>query len=197
MFRDAVVAVLRHRSEIDVVAVVENGSEALAEIRSSRPDVAVLDIQMAGIDGVSVTRTIVRESLPTRTLLLTGHHDAATVSDALAAGAGGFLAKDAEPEEIGDAVLAIARGETALSATVEQELTRGGGTPARPAGPGLSEREHEVLVRVAQGMAAPEIARELGLGTPTVRTHLQNLYGKLEVSDRAAAVAEAIRRGLL
>ena len=139
-----------------------------------------------------------RDRLGTRVILLSAHVGSEVVYQAVAAGASGYLSKEAEAGQICDAVVAVARGETVLAPQIQAalagEIQRHADLRERPA---LSEREREVLVRIADGLSAPEIGAQLHLSPATVKTHLQSLYDKLGVSERAAAVAEAMRRGLL
>lgn len=197
VYRDGVVSALRHRAEIDLAGQASGGREALEMIRELLPDVALLDFQLPDLAGLSVARAVRRDGLPTQVLFLSAFFDRGVVQDALAAGATGFLSKNTGALEIGDAVLAVGRGETVLGRDVQaalaSEIRRGGARMD----PGLSERELEVLRLVASGLSAPEIARRLHLGTTTVKTHLQRVYEKLGASDRATAVAEAMRRDLL
>jgi two-component system nitrate/nitrite response regulator NarL len=197
MYREGVVSVLRRRAEIASVAEAGSGREALAAIARAEPDVALLDIQMADLDGVQVARVIERDARSTRTLFLSAYYDQEIVYRALAAGAAGYLSKDARGNEIADAVVAVARGETVLGRDIQAAVAQRIRQTAEPTGPSLSAREREVLELVASGLSSPEVARQLHLSTTTVKTHLQRLYEKLGVGDRAAAVAEAMRQHLL
>jgi two-component system nitrate/nitrite response regulator NarL len=197
MYREGVVSVLRRRAEIESVAEAASGREALAAIARAEPDVALLDIQMADLDGVQVARVIERESRSTRTLFLSAYYDQEIVYKALAAGAAGYLSKDARGNEIADAVVAVARGETVLGRDIQAAVAQRIRQTAERTGPSLSAREREVLELIATGLSSPEVARRLNLSTTTVKTHLQRLYEKLGVGDRAAAVAEAMRQHLL
>ncbi len=197
MYREGVVSVLRRRAEIDAVAEAGSGREALAAIARAEPDVALLDIQMADLDGVQVARVIERESRSTRTLFLSAYYDQEIVYKALAAGAAGYLSKDARGNEIADAVVAVARGETVLGRDIQAAVAQRIHQTAERTGPNLSARERQVLTLVANGLSSPEVARRLNLSTTTVKTHLQRVYEKLGVGDRAAAVAEAMRQHLL
>jgi two-component system nitrate/nitrite response regulator NarL len=197
MYREGVVSVLRRRAEIGSVGEAASGREALEAIGRLQPDVALLDIQMADLDGVQVARVISRESLPTRALFLSAYFDQEIVYRALAAGAAGYLSKDARGNEIADAVVAVARGETVLGRDIQAAVAQRIRQTAERTGPVLTRREREVLQLISSGLSAPEAARRLNLSTTTVKTHLQRVYEKLGVSDRAAAVAEAMRRQLL
>lgn len=197
LFREAVVRAIRERPEFELVGEAADGTEALAAIRELRPDVAVLDVKMPGLDGTQVLSAVRRDELPTRVILLSAYLDGAVAFEAMAAGAAAFLSKDADRRRIGDTIAAVSRGETVLGPEVQSGLAaeiRLRGAKDRPA---LSDREREVLGHIAEGRSAPQIAALLFLSTATVKSHLQSLYEKLGVSDRAAAVAEAMRRGLL
>lgn len=180
-----------------VVAQAENGREALEAIREHEPDVAVIDYRLPELDGSQIANAVTRDGLPTRVLILSAFSDSALVYRAIEQGASGYLPKEARQVEILDAVLACARGETvvppALATGLADELRR----HAAGHGPLLTERESQVLTLMAQGMSVPAIANELVIGATTVKTHVGHLYEKLGVSDRAAAVAEAMRRGLI
>lgn len=196
LYRQALVATIEQHDELEIVAEVDDGERALAEIRRLVPDVAVLDMQMPGLKGSDVVRELVELHLPTRVLLLSAHGDSATVYGALGAGAAGYMLKGASAAAIGRAVVDVSRGEVVLGAEVQAGVAREI-HERENAGPKLTARELEILVLTADGHSAPAIAARLFLGTSTVKTHLQGLYMKLGVSDRAAAVAEAMRRGLL
>jgi two-component system nitrate/nitrite response regulator NarL len=196
-FRDGVRRGLAEDGRIEVVAEAADGREAIDVIERERPDVALVDFQMPGVDGTGVVRAVVREELPTRVLLLSAHTDSAIVFDALQEGAAGYLGKHARRSEIIEAVLKAARGETVVPADVASGLVGEIRLRAQPNAPVLSERERQVLHAFARGASVPQVAAELMIGVSTVKTHTQRLYEKLGVSDRAAAVAEGMRRGLL
>jgi two-component system nitrate/nitrite response regulator NarL len=197
LYRRALVEALRGRGDIRLVGEASDGREALAMIQSERPHVAIVDVRMPGLDGMEVLNAVVRDGLSTRILLLSAQAEDAVAYRAIEAGAPGFLLKDAGADEISDAVEALGRGETAFAPGVQAGIAREIRLRRRDDRPALSPREREVLGMTAQGLSAPDIAERLTLSPTTVRTHLQNLYDKLGVSDRAAAVAEAMRRGLL
>lgn len=197
LFREAVVRAIRERPEFELVGEAADGRQALAAIRELAPDVAVLDVKMPGLDGLEVLNAVRRDALRTRVILLSAYLDGAVAFEAIAAGASAYLSKDADRRRIADTIAAVGRGETVLGPEVQAGLAaeiRLRGAKERP---GLSEREREVLAHIAEGRSAPQIAELLFLSPATVKSHLQSLYEKLGVSDRAAAVAEAMRRGLL
>ncbi|WP_111766070.1 response regulator [Nakamurella deserti] len=196
-FRDGVTRGLLQSGIVDVVAQAEDGRQALELIRRHRPQVALVDYQMPDMDGLDVLHAVVRDALPTRVLLLSAATDSAVVYRALEEGAAGYLSKDARRAEIVDAVRQAARGDIVVPPALAAGLAGQIRLRATSSAPVLSEREREVLVGFAQGKSIPAIAGELYLAPSTVKTHTQRLYEKLGVSDRAAAVAEAMRRGLL
>jgi two-component system, NarL family, nitrate/nitrite response regulator NarL len=186
LFRSALVDALKRRPDIELVGEAADGQQALDLARGLCPDVVLMDARMPTLDGVEVLRSVVHEQIPTRVLMLSSEASAAVVSEAMAIGAAGYLAKTADAEEIGNAVSAVGRGHT---------LT--GDAPPPPNGPALTARESEILALAAEGQSGPQIGRELEVSPATVKTHLKNISEKLGVTDRAAAVAEGIRRGLV
>ena len=198
IYREGLARAIKERAELNLVAEAENGREALALIREHRPDVAVLDVRMPDLDGPQVMRTLRREELDVAVLFLSAGADGGTSYGVVADGARGYLSKKAGRREICEAISRVARGETVLAAEVQSGLASEiGRRQALSEGPELTEREREILRLVADGLSAPEIGREIHLSPTTVKGHLHTLYEKLGVSDRAAAVAEAMRRGLL
>ncbi|WP_072689899.1 response regulator [Rhodococcus marinonascens] len=197
IFRDGVVRALLATGDVDVVAEADDGAAALKFIRELVPDVALLDYRMPELDGSQVAEAVKREELATRVLLLSAHDESAIVYHALQVGAAGFLPKESTRAEIVKAVRDCAEGEVVLPASLAVGLAGEVRRRSEPTGPVLSGREEEVLALIASGLSIPMMASELYLAPSTVKTHVQRLYEKLGVSDRAAAVAEAMRRGLL
>jgi two-component system nitrate/nitrite response regulator NarL len=152
---------------------------------------------MPGMDGGQVAAAVLREELPTRVLLVSANNDPAIVYHALQQGAAGYLPKESSRSEIVNAVLECARGRDVVAPDLASGLAAEIRRRAEPSGPTLSVREREVLGMIANGASIPAIAKQLFLAPSTVKTHVQRLYEKLGVGDRAAAVAEAMRRGLL
>ncbi|MFF4160440.1 response regulator [Streptomyces sp. NPDC001678] len=189
-YREGVVRGLRVDSRIDVRAEAEDGVAALTAIRDLVPHVALVDYRLPKMDGVAVIHAVVEDGLPTRVVLLSAATDAAVVYRALREGAAGHLAKDAKRPEFVEAVLAAADGRPVPPET-------GPRPHAGEEAPALSDRERQVLLGFAEGKGIPQIAAELRLAANTVKSVTQRLYEKLGVPDRAAAVAEAVRRGLL
>ena len=197
LFRDGLVRALTSSGVVEVVAEAADGVTALALIKTHLPDVALLDYRMPGMDGAKVAAAVRRDDLPTRVLLLSAHDESAIVFHALEEGAAGFLPKESTKNEIVRGVLDCANGRDvvspALAAGLAAEIRRRGEAQT----PALTPREAEVLNFIAQGLNIPAIAAELFLAPSTVKSHVQRLYEKLGVGDRAAAVAAAMRRGLL
>ncbi|HEU5423046.1 MAG TPA: response regulator transcription factor [Nitrolancea sp.] len=197
MFLRGIVQEVKLRPELELVGQATNGRQALADLRSLQPDVALIDMRIPGLSGLEVLAAARRDALKTRVVFLSAHLDGDLVYRAIASGASGYLSKEADRDQILDAVTAVARGQVVLAPEGQTGLAgevRRREVVERPI---LTPREREVLVMTADGLTAPEIAQRLQLGVATVRSHLQNVYEKLEVSDRAAAVAEAMRAGLL
>lgn len=197
MFLSGVRALLAAEEDMQVLAAATTGAQALAYATEHRPDVAVLDVSMPDGDGLTVTGRMRAAGLPTRVLILTMYDDNENVLAALRAGAYGYALKGADGEQIVAAVRAVARGEAVFGAGVAAQLLS---LVARAAAtspfPQLTEREHEVLTLMAQGMENPAIARRLGVSGKTVRNHVSNVLAKLHVADRTAAITRARQAGL-
>jgi two-component system nitrate/nitrite response regulator NarL len=197
LFREGVVRALSSSGSVDVIGEADDGTTALELIKNHRPDVALLDYRMPGMNGAEVAAAARRDELPTRVLLISAHNEAAIVYQALQQGAAGFLPKESTRTEIVNAVLDCAKGRDVVSPALVAGLAGEIRRRAEPTAPVLSAREREVLNRIARGQSIPAIAADLYLAASTVKTHVQRLYEKLGVSDRAAAVAEAMRQRLL
>ena len=194
MVRDGIRALLTSDPEFEVVGEASDGQEAVSRTEVFGPDVVLMDLRMPVLDGVSATREIVARELGARVLILTTYDTEGDVLPAIEAGATGYLLKDATRDELVRAVRAAASGESVLSPPVARRLL---GQVRRPSHDTLSEREFEVLVLVSRGNSNRDVAADLFISEATVKTHLLHIYAKLEVNDRAAAVAEAYERGLL
>jgi two-component system nitrate/nitrite response regulator NarL len=198
IYREGIVRAVNERADLELVAEAAEGNEALEEIRRLRPDVAVLDIRMPGLDGTQVLGKIRGEGIDASVLFLSAFLEPELAYRTVAAGARGYLSKEASRQEICDAIATVARGETAFAPEVEEGLRsaveRRGLVAVVPE---LTPREQQVLRLIADGATVADIAERVHIGAATVKTHLRTLYDKLGVSDRAAAVAEAMRRGLL
>ncbi len=180
----------------EVVGEAGDGEEAVALAESTRPDVVLMDLRMRGVDGAGAIRRLADVGNPARVLVLTTYDSDADVVPALEAGATGYLLKDTPRDELRRAVRAAHRGETVLAPSVTSRLVGQLRNPPRPT-EALSDRELEVLRLIAEGETNRGAAARLFISEATVKTHLIHIYAKLEVNDRAAAVARAFERGLL
>lgn len=197
VFRAGLRGLLDAEPDLTVLTVVGSGEGAVQAATEHRPDVAVLDVNMPGGDGLWASTRIRSAGLPTRVLILTMYDDDENVLAALRAGAYGYTLKGAEPEEILAAVRAVARGEAVFGAGVAaQMLSHFARTAATSPFPQLTQREHEVLRLIARGCDNPTVARRLGLSGKTVRNHVSNIFTKLQVVDRSAAIIRAREAGL-
>jgi two-component system nitrate/nitrite response regulator NarL len=197
LYREAVARAIRRQPHFELVGELGDGREALEAIERLRPDVAVLDRRLPSLDGPRILNAVIRDELPTRIVFLSSTVKADAAYRAVADGAAGYLSKDADAEEILEAIRAAARGQTFLAPEIQTGIAAEIRLRAKEERPLLSPREREILRLIARGRSAPEIARDLHLAPATVKTHLLHIYDKLGVSERAAAVAEAMRRGLL
>jgi len=197
VFREAVVRAIRERPELELVGSSGDGGEALEALRELVPKVALLDYRLPIRDGLEILAALRQARLPTRVVILTGDGTSDAIYDAMTLGAAGFLTKQSTIAEICDAIVAAADGDTVLAPSVQAGLVSE--LRARELGErtSLTARELEVLRLVAEGLTSPQIAERLQIRRSTVKTHVQNVFEKLGVSDRAAAVATGMRRGLV
>ncbi len=198
LFREAIERAVRERPELELIGSAADGRTALEQIRELTPRVAVLDLRLPGLDGLQILNALTRDGLPTRVIFLSATGDPEVVFRAVQGGAAGYFSKEADRSAIVDAITAVARGRTMIDPALhdgvfDQVRIRGTGTDR----PILTAREREVLGLMAEGLSGRQIAERLIVALPTVKTHQARLYEKLGVSERAAAVAEAMRRGLL
>jgi DNA-binding NarL/FixJ family response regulator len=203
LVREGLCLMLGLAEGIEVVGVAEDGEQAVAAVLASSPDVALLDLRMPRVDGVEATRRITAQAPDVQIVVLTTYADDSSVMSALRAGARGYLTKDASSEEIQHAIRDAARGRTRLDPAIQERLVElvtgtpaGQSGPAAPVGAPLTDRETEVLRLMADSLPNRAIARRLFVTEATVKTHVNNIFGKLGVGDRAAAVAWAFRSGI-
>ncbi len=199
--RQGVRQFLEADSGITIIAEAVDGSEALRLIRERRPQVAVLDIQMPGLSGIEVTRTVRSERLPVGVLILTAFDDDPYVQAVLQAGANGYVLKTAEAHELIEAVKAVNEGRSVLDPAIARKLlTRiarpAAGTPAIT-GQNLTERELEVLRLAARGYTNKAIGAQLQISDRTVQGHLAKIYDKLRATSRTEAVMRGVSLGLV
>ena len=191
MVRRGLVELLSAAEGIEVVGQAANGREALEQVAVLHPDVVLMDLQMPEMDGVTATRGVVAES-GAQVLVLTSFSDTDRIVDALDAGAVGYMLKDAEPEDLIEAVRAVARGDSPLHPRVARQLLTARST-RKPIDQELTTREREVLLLVRDGLANKQIARRLGISERTVKAHLTSVFATIGVVDRTAAALWAER----
>ena len=204
LFREGLRTLLSVQADFEVVGEAGNGEEAIRLARSLLPSVVLMDLQMPVLDGVAATRRLRAEQPVCRIIVLTTFDDDEMVFDGLRAGAVGYLLKDAPSEKLAEAIRVAARGETFLqpsvAAKVVAEFARLSRKTARTQDPlieALSERELEILRLIAQGASNREIAGALFLAEGTIKNHVTNILGKLEVRDRTQAALKAKDTGLI
>ena len=197
LYRAGLVDAIAERPDLELLAECGGGRDALVQILARRPDVALLDMRMRDLDGMAVLEELVRSGSRTRVVFLSAYEEGEVVHGALTAGATGYLSKETDRTEICDAVVAAVDGDVVVSPTLPAVLVEYLHRRSDSSKPRLGGREHEVMRLTAEGLSAPEIAETLGIGATTVKTHLQRVYRKLDVTDRAAMVAKALRLGLL
>ncbi len=200
IFRAGLRPLLAAQGDLQVVAEADDGLAALALAREKRPDVAVLDITMPGMNGIEVTRHLAREAPDVRVVILSMHSDRRYVLEALRAGARGYLLKDAGFEELLVALRAVAAGRLHLGEAVGEQVIRDYLSLAGERQDGvfavLTGREREVLQLLAEGQSTKEIADRLALSVKTVETHRKAVMDKLEIHSIAELTKYAIREGL-
>jgi two-component system NarL family response regulator len=189
--RQGLVALLAMQDDLEVVAEAGDGESALALFHQQRPDVTLVDLRLPGRDGVEVIRTLRAGAARGRFLVLTTYDGENDISHALRAGASGYLLKGASATEVTDAIRAIAAGRRYVPVELAERVL------PRPDAERLTDREVEVLHRIARGLGNVDIGAELGISERTVKGHVNNLLGKLGVTDRTKALVVAIRRGLV
>ncbi|MFF3690463.1 response regulator [Streptomyces sp. NPDC002187] len=198
--REGIVMLLGLLPGIQVVGSARDGEEAFALVAELAPDVVLMDLRMPRCDGVEATRRIRREHPATQVVVLTTYADDDSLFPALRAGARGYLTKDADGDEISRAIRDVVAGRAGLSPVVQQRLLEQVTAQTEPAAPrlpdGLTAREGEVLTLIAEGLSNADIARSLQISTATVKTHINNLFAKAGLHDRAQAVRYAYREGL-
>jgi DNA-binding NarL/FixJ family response regulator len=203
LVREGFRLILEAQADIEVVGEAANGREAVEQVALRKPDVVLMDIRMPGMDGIEATRRILAREPAPQVLILTTFDLDEYVYRALSAGASGFLLKNAPPGELADAVRTVARGEALLAPEVVRRLVERFVTQPPPTeGPPaelaeLTERELEVLRLIARGRSNAEIADELVLSGATVKTHINRIFGKLGLRERAQAVVLAYETGLV
>ena len=189
--REGLVALLQAHEDFQVVAEAGDGEAALALFRQHAPDVTLIDLRMPKKDGVEVIRTLRAELPESRFLVLTTYDSEDDISRALKAGASGYLLKGTNRTTMRDAIRLVHNGRRFIPPEIAERVLPG------PAAEELTEREVEVLRRIAEGLSNREIGEQLGISESTVKTHVNRLLGKLGVTDRTKALVLALKRGLV
>jgi two-component system nitrate/nitrite response regulator NarL len=198
LFLEGIGMLVDRLDSVELVGRCDSGEAGIEALTAAAPDLVVLDFQLGDMTGLDVLNHINEAGLKTRVLFVSGRLQADDAYCLVETGASGVIEKDATFDEIADAIQRVARGETVLSPRVQSAVMAGvrerrDRAPIIP----LSDRELAILNGLSRGLTAPAIAQELGLSASTIKSYLQRLYEKLGVSDRAAAVAEGMRRGLI
>jgi DNA-binding NarL/FixJ family response regulator len=189
--REGLVALLQAHEDFQVVAEAGDGEAALVLFRQHAPDVTLIDLRMPRKDGVEVIRTLRAEVPGSRFLVLTTYDSEDDISRALKAGASGYLLKGTNRTTMRDAIRLVHNGRRFIPPEIAERVLPG------PAAEELTEREVEVLRRIAEGLSNREIGEQLGISESTVKTHVNRLLGKLGVTDRTKALVLALKRGLV
>ena len=197
IFRSGIKFSLVAYDEIELVGEAYSGEESLKLCDQLQPDVILMDMRMGGQDGISATRAIKEKYPQIQILMLTTFHDKTLVQQAIKAGAVGYVLKGISTEELVDAIRSAARGQTTLSAEVTQVLIRDDNKPTEKPNYGITPRQEEVLVLLVEGLSNVEIAERLVISRHTARYYVSEILRKLNVSNRAEAVAVAIKEGLV
>lgn len=192
-------ALLKAYPEIQVVGQASTGTDAVQRIKALQPDVVLLDLGLPGIDGIEVTRQVKQFRHETEVLIFTIFDDEEKVLAAIHAGASGYLLKGMEADKIVESILEVSKGGSVVQPQLARRLLRHFTRPPVEQDPraALSPRELEILQLIAKGLSNPQVAQTLGLSRATVRTHLEHIYAKLDVSNRTEAVTEGIKKGLI
>ncbi|MBJ7458565.1 MAG: response regulator transcription factor [Thermoleophilaceae bacterium] len=195
-FRDGLRLMLEASGTVEVVGEAANGTEAIEQSEALKPEMVLMDLQMPELNGIEATREIVRVENPPAVIVLTMFEDDDSVFAAMRAGARGYLLKDAERDDILRAVRSVASGDAVFGPPIATRLLELFASVPRTVFPELTDRERELLVLVAAGKSNAAIAENLTLSLKTVRNHVSNIFNKLQVADRAAAIAKAREAGL-
>jgi len=193
--RHGLVSMLRWEQDLTLVGEAADGAEAVRLIMEQQPDVVLLDLRLPQLSGIEVMRRVRPQAPGTRFLVLTTYDTDEYIAPALAAGAQGYLLKDAEPEDLYRAIRALMEGGAALEPKVAARVL--GHLSEERANEELSEREMEVLRLLPSGASNKAIALQLGLSENTIKSHISHIFGKLGVQSRAEAVSLAVQRGLV
>ncbi len=191
IFRQGLATIINRDPEMQVIAQAENGEQAIALFGEHQPDVTLMDLRMPEVEGVAAISAICAIAKSARIIVLTTYDSDEDIYRGLQAGAKGYLLKETEPDELLNAIHTVHRGQQYIPPDVGAKLAQ------RLSNPELSERELEVLQSLAQGMSNADIATALSIGEGTVKSHVNRILNKLDVSDRTQAVIVAVKRGIV
>jgi DNA-binding NarL/FixJ family response regulator len=191
LMREGVARIVGVQPDMEVVAEASNGEHAVSQFLSSRPDVTVMDLQLPVMSGAEATRRILELDRCARIIMLTMYRGQEDIHRAFQAGAMGYVLKDTISDDLIHVIREVHAGRSVITPEIQQALDESARLPA------LSQRERQVLELLAEGMRNKEIAAALGISLDTAGMHMKNLFTKLDVHDRTAALAKAIRRGII
>lgn len=197
ILREGIAALLFGSPEFRIVGQCGDGAKLVEQVLAARPDVAVLDITMPGLNGLDACRELSRKAKNLAMLILTMHNNEQFIARALEYGAGGYLLKESAGSELRNALKAVMRGDlylgSGISRSIVRRIAKGENDPHEL----LTSRERQVLQLIAEGKTNPQIAREQGLSVKTVNAHRWNMMRKLNIHDKATLVRYALRKGII
>lgn len=191
LVREGLALIIDRQADMSVVAAASTGEEALVFYREHRPDITIMDLQLGGMSGVEAIKAIRRDDPQARVIVLTMYQGDEDIYRALEAGAATYLLKDLPSEDLLKAIREVHDGQRPINPDVQARLAE------RASRPALTPRELQVLQLVSQGLRNREIATALGISEETAQVHVKNILAKLQVNDRTAATAVALRRGII
>jgi DNA-binding NarL/FixJ family response regulator len=180
--------------DLELVGTVKSGEEAIDAVRDTQPEVVLMDVRLPGIDGVSAVKRIHQASPKTQFVMFTAYGDKRLLSDAIAAGARGYVMKGSPPADLLRAIRTVAEGKAFVDPSLSPALLMADGAPAEQP---LSEREREILQLLAEGFHTEEVARRIGLSVETVKSDTKRVIAKLQADTRTHAVAIALRQAII
>jgi DNA-binding NarL/FixJ family response regulator len=185
--------VLEAESDLELVATADSGENAVDAVVRAKPDVAIVDVRLPGVDGITLLRRIAEAEPATSTITYSAYGDRRLVTDAIAAGARGYVMKGSPPEDLCRAIRSVVRGNAYVDPTLSPTLLMDAGAPDAP----LAEREREILQLLAEGLHTDEVARRIGLSSETVKADTKRAMVRLGANGRVHAVANALRLALI
>ena len=191
--RQGLALLFRQADDVELVGTVENGEQVLEAIARTQPEVVIVDVRLPGIDGISAVKRIAQGAPTVKTVMFSAYGDKRLLSDAIAAGARGYVMKGSPPEDLLRAIRTVSSGKPFVDPSLSPALLMTTGNADAP----LSEREREILQLLAEGLHTEEVARRIGLSTETVKSDTKRAIQKLEADTRVHAVAIALRQAMI